>query len=230
MTRSRERVAIGLLFLLLGGHASLAAASERERISQVLALREGMHVADVGAGNGSWTEHLAHEVGETGQVYATEIGAEDVETIQRRVSQAGFDNVTTLLGTATDTALPAGCCDGILLRLVYHHFTEPSSMRASLWRALRPGGRVVIVEIDPQRGWRDLPGVPDRGGHGIGQDELVREMTSAGFQVVTRHESWNDNSNRYCIVFQRATCALASPGLDEEVPTNDLGSGRYASR
>ena len=131
MTRSRERAAVGLFFLLLVGHASLAAASERDRISKALALHEGMHVADVGAGDGAWTEHLAHEVGEAGRVYATEIEADDVEEIRQRVSEAGLDNVTTLLGTATDTALPTGCCESILLRLVYHHFTEPASMRAT---------------------------------------------------------------------------------------------------
>jgi hypothetical protein len=76
-------------------------------------------------------------------------------------------------------------------------------MRSSLRRALRPGGLIAVIDISPQAYWRHLPDVPDRGGHGIPMQDLVDEMTSAGFRVVLRHEDWNDDADRYCVVFRR---------------------------
>jgi hypothetical protein len=77
-------------------------------------------------------------------------------------------------------------------------------MRASLRRALRPGARLAVIDLRPRPSWRDLPGVPDRGGHGIRTEDLVREMTSDGFEVVARYDDWAGNGDRYCVVFRRA--------------------------
>jgi SAM-dependent methyltransferase len=203
--RSRIHVTCGLAaVLLVGGGVALALSSETARLVEALGLEQGMSVADVGAGNGEWSERLAREVGDSGHVYATEIDADDVEEIRERLSSAGLDNVSTLVGTATDTGLPESCCDAILLRMVYHHFTDPAPMRASLRRALRPGARLVVIDLEPNTSWRELPGVPDRGGHGISQDDLVAEMTSDGFEVVTREDDWDGSGDRYCVVFRRA--------------------------
>ncbi len=127
-----------------------------------------------------------------------------MQEIEERARGAGLDNVTAILGTETDTMLPDGCCEAILLRMVYHHFTDPAPMRASLRRALRPGARLAVIDLRPRGDWRDLPGVPDRGGHGIRMDELVEEMTSDGFEVVAHHDEWNGSGDRYCVVFRRA--------------------------
>ena len=181
----------------------LAFTSETDHVVDALALREGMQVADVGAGDGDWAERLADKVGPAGHVYATEIEAEDVENIARRVERAGLENVTALLGTTTDTGLVDDCCDAILLRMVYHHFTDPAPMRASLRRALRPGARLAVIDLRPQD-WGDVPRVPNRGGHGIREEDLVAEMTSDGFEVVARYEEWADSQVRYCVVFRRA--------------------------
>ena len=181
----------------------LAFSSETALVEDALALREGMQVADVGAGDGDWAERLAEKVGPAGHVYATEIEAEDVEKIARRVEGAGLENVTALLGTVTDTGLVDGCCDAILLRMVYHHFTDPAPMRASLRRALRPGGRLAVIDLRPQD-WGDLARVPGRVGHGIREEDLVAEMTSDGFEVVARYDEWADSHVRYCVVFRRA--------------------------
>jgi SAM-dependent methyltransferase len=201
---ARIRATLGLVVALpVAAGVALALSSETARLVEALGLEEGMTVADVGAGNGEWSERLAREVGDSGHVYATEIEADGVEEIRERALSARLDNVTALLGTATDTGLPEACCDAILLRMVYHHFTDPASMRTSLRRALRPGAHLVVIDLEPNTSWRELPGVPDRGGHGIGEDDLVAEMTSDGFEVVERQDDWDGNGERYCVVFRR---------------------------
>jgi len=181
----------------------LAFSSETGLVEEALALREGMQVADVGAGDGDWAERLAEKVGPAGHVYATEITDEDVQEIASRADRGGLGNLTAVLGSATDTGLVDGCCEAILLRMVYHHFTDPAPMRASLRRALRPGGRLAVIDLRPQD-WGDLPRVPNRGGHGIREEDLVAEMTSDGFEVVARYEEWAGSHVRYCVVFRRA--------------------------
>jgi cyclopropane fatty-acyl-phospholipid synthase-like methyltransferase len=183
--------------------AARSSVVEADRIAALLALQPGMWVADVGAGDGEWTRDLAQRVGEDGRVYATEVEEDDVEEIRETTDSAGLTNVTALLGQANDSGLPETCCDAILLRLVYHHFTDPPEMRRSLYRALRPGGLIAVIEIEPQSHWPDLAGVPDRGGHGIPAQELIEEMASEGFEMVERHAPWEGVADRYCVVFRR---------------------------
>ena len=151
--------------------------------------RDGL-VADVGAGKGRFTVDLARSVGEGGRVFATEVDAADIETIKETVAAERLENVTVVLGDQQQTGLPQACCDAILLRLVYHHFTDPAAMRRSLWRALQPGGRIAVIDVPPQPGWRKLEGVPERGGHGIAIEELVADMRAQGFEVAARHDTW----------------------------------------
>lgn len=211
-SNDRRRGARGaLLLLVLGAWAgpTLGFASESERLFAALGLKVGSRVADVGAGDGEWAERLAREVGPAGHVFATEVNETDLEKIARRAREAGLGNVSTILGTQTETGLPSGCCDGILLRMVYHHFAEPALMRQSLRAALRPGASLVIVDTEPQGNWQRLEGVPERGGHGIREEDLVREMTSDGFEVVARHADWSGDGDRYCVVFRRAPARVA---------------------
>lgn len=176
--------------------------NESQRLAEALGLREGVSVADVGGGRGKWTEELARRVGATGHVYATEVKQDKVDDIAKRAERAGLQNVTAILGNQDDTGLPTGCCDAILLRLVYHHFQDPPKMRASLATAMKPGARLVIVDTAPHGDWRELPGVPDRGGHGISPKDLVSEMTRDGFELIEQHHDWPDEEANYCAVFR----------------------------
>ena len=197
-----HRFVAAFLTLLLTACSLPATAGESGKIAAVLGLQPGSVVADVGAGDGKWSEKLARKVGASGHVYATEIDPDDVDKLRRRFEKDKFQNVTAVLGDDTGTGLPEGCCDAILLRMVYHHFTEPEKMRASLRRSLKPGGEVVVIDIVPQTGWRELPGVPDRGGHGLPVDVLVAEMTADGFKVVEQRAEWNGDDERYLVVFR----------------------------
>lgn len=197
------------LGLALAG-CSEARAAEADRIAEVLELAPGMVVADVGAGDGEWSEGIARRVAPGGKVYATEVDEEELEKIQERMEEAGLDTVTVVRGDQEDTGLPPGCCDAALLRMVYHHFADPPRMRASLRRALRSGGRVAVIDILPQEHWRKLPYVPERGGHGIRPEDLTAEMAADGFEVVARYDEWNGDPERYCILF-RATPLRPAP-------------------
>ena len=206
--KSGKQLAVSLLALTLlaaGCTTGRVAAEELDRVVEILRLQPGSTIADVGSGDGEWAVNLSEYVGDEGHVWATEVEQEDVEAIERRVDEASRDNVTVVLGDQSETGLPANCCDAILLRMVYHHFINPARMRASLRQALRPDGLIAIIDINPQSTWRDLPDVPDRGGHGIPHGDLIREMTAQGFEVVLREEAWNGDDDRYCVVFRRST-------------------------
>jgi SAM-dependent methyltransferase len=180
-----------------------ATPSEAGGIADAIGAETGMRIADVGAGDGRWAEDLAVRVGRTGHVYATEIRDADVREIQRRMRKAGLENVTAILGDTDAANLPERCCDAILLRLVYHHFTDPEGMRESLRNALRPGGVIAIIEFEPRGSLPEVSGVPDRGGHGIAAETLIDEMSSDGFEIVERYETWGERGDRYCVVFRR---------------------------
>ncbi len=181
------------------------AADERDRIAEVLEIEEGSVVADVGAGRGAWSVDLARRVGATGRVYATEIDPARLRDIERAVAAAGLRSVTVIEGSATDTKLPAQCCDAILLRLVYHHITDPHAMDRSMFASLRPGGLILVIDFEPgapAAPTNALPGVPEaRGGHGTPVDQVIEEMTANGFALVRRIEDWSYRD--YAMLFRR---------------------------
>ena len=218
MTRGRNRfrllrvrlsfasraISCAVLFLVLAAPGSCGSDSDEiDRIAGILHLEPGQRLADVGAGKGEFAEGLAAFVGAEGRVYATEVKESLVTSMQERFEDAGLDQAIAVLGSQGDLGLEAGCCDAILLRLVYHHFEDPDTMRAGLWEALAPGGRIAIIDITPQEDWAELPGVPDRGGHGIPTSALEAEMLGAGFELVENHSDWNGDEDRFARVFRR---------------------------
>ena len=130
-----------------------AAGPEMPRLRQVLALKEGMVLADVGAGKGQLTLALTGTVGPGGHVFSTEIDPDRLKALRAMLAEANLGNVTVVEAKSRDSGLPAGCCDAIVLRRVYHHLTDPSSINASLLHSLRPGGVLVIIDMPPPFSW-----------------------------------------------------------------------------
>jgi ubiquinone/menaquinone biosynthesis C-methylase UbiE len=170
------------------------AAAEMPELVKVLELKPGLSVADVGAGFGAWTVQFAKAVGPSGHVYATDIGAPQLDALREYVKREALNNVTVIEGAVNSANLPAGCCDAILVRDAYHHFTAPNDMVKSLAAALKPGGRLAIVDFPP-RAKSQLPdGVPEnRGGHGV-PPEVVQREAGAVLTYVRTMENWAPGS------------------------------------
>lgn len=181
-------------------YAQADAAGEIKRLAALMEWKPGTVVADIGAGDGRYTWAAVEHLGASGKVFATEIDAEKLTALRAEVKKRNLQNVTVVESAGTDTNLPAGCCDAIFLRRVYHHLTKPAEFDAKLVRSLKPGGRLAIIEFPPRRGLEPVEGVPsNRGGHGIPKKVVIEELTAAGLQIENVVNDWPENS--YCVLF-----------------------------
>jgi ubiquinone/menaquinone biosynthesis C-methylase UbiE len=176
--------------------------AESARLAQLLKWHAGSVVAEIGAGAGEMTLDAAERVGAAGHVYSTEVSTEKLAHLKELAAEEKNHNITVIEGSQSGTNLPPECCDSIYMRRVYHHFTEPQKMDASLFQSLKPGGMLAVIDFPPRSGLPPVEGVPaNRGGHGIPKDILIQELTRAGFAVVSEPADWpNDN---YCVVFRK---------------------------
>jgi ubiquinone/menaquinone biosynthesis C-methylase UbiE len=194
--------------LLLAVFVSLCAAiseSEIQRLAQVLDWKAGQVIADVGAGDGEIGFAAASTVGESGKVFLTELDEQKLAALQKDADRRKLKQVVVLAAAEKETKLPDNCCDAIILRRVYHHFTAPSEMNASLLRSVRPGGLLAVIEFAPRKSLTasdPVKGVPsNRGGHGIPKKILVEELTAAGFKLDKTFDDWPEDG--YCVLFRR---------------------------
>ena len=165
-------------------------AADIARLVDLLQIRPGSSVADVGTAGGALSLLLSPIVGPTGRVFATDINKDRITEINAAVAKAGVKNITVVLGDANRTNLPDGCCDAIFMRLVYHHFGDPPRMNQSLWQGLKPGGRLAIVDFLPASKKSAPAGQRGSGeNHGVMPATVIEELTAAGFDKV-REEAW----------------------------------------
>jgi precorrin-6B methylase 2 len=183
-----------------------AAEIEVPRLVELLELKPGMTIADVGAGFGAWTMGFSRWTGPTGRVYATDIGEAQITALRETVQREGLGNVTVVEGDVSATNLPALCCDAILVRDAYHHFTQPDEMIRSLVASLKPGGRLAIIDFPPRPNSEVPSGVrADRGGHGVPPEVVQREVSGVLTHVRTIPE-WapgSEPSSLYLVLFRK---------------------------
>lgn len=123
--------------------------AKRREITHAVGLKPGDAVADIGAGTGLFTFLFAEPVGPKGTVYAVDIGPAFVKYIAEQAKQRGYNRIVkTVLNTPDSTELPAGSIDVAFICDTYHHFEHPEKMLASIYRALRPRGRLVVIDFD----------------------------------------------------------------------------------
>jgi SAM-dependent methyltransferase len=159
-----------------------AAWQKPDLVMDALRIAENATVADVGAGSGFFTVRLARRVGPNGVVYAEDIQPPMLESIKRRVSREGLNNVVTRLGTATDTNLPKGALDAVLVVDVYQE-VEGEASRIRLLRhladTLKAQGRIGIVNYKPGEGG---PGPETR----LDREVVEAEVRAAGLRLLDR--------------------------------------------
>ena len=207
MNRKTFRCTIAtVIFTLLWslGHAAVdingGERQEVKRLAELTRWKEGTVVADIGAGDGTYSFAAAEKVGPSGRVYATEIDKEKLQGLRAEVVKRKLANIAVVEGTADDTKLPSSCCDAIFLRHVYHHLTQPQEFDRNLLRSLRPDAYLAIIDFPPSPNSAPAEGVPkNRGGHGIPEKVMVEELTAAGLQVDKVIDDWS--ANDYCVIF-----------------------------
>ena len=155
--------------------------TRRNEVADVLNLEPGMDVADIGAGTGFYTMLFAEKVGPDGTVYALDIAENFITYIDETAEQLGLSNVQGINNPIDSTTLAQNSVDVVFLAHTYHHFEYPYKMLESIRSALRPGGRVVLVEFERIEGLTEkfvLRMV--RAGKGAFTDEFI----NAGFELV----------------------------------------------
>ena len=149
-----------------------------ENTSQLLknlAVKPGMVVADIGAGSGYHSTLLSKMVG-NGKVYAVDIEPEMIAYLNERIKQEKLSRIVPVLSTEKNVTLPENSVDIILLVDVYHEFSFPYEMALSMRSALKPGGKLVLVEFRTED-----PTVPIKAIHKMSEKQSVKELKAAGF-------------------------------------------------
>lgn len=154
--------------------------SRRDDVVRALDLQPGMAVADIGAGSGFYTELFAAKVGPSGRVYAVEISPQWIKYLRQKFERQGLTQAIVVEGGEHSTRLAPGSIDLAFASDAYHHFEYPADTLASIYQALRPGGRWVVLDYDR------IPGVtpPSRLEHlRLDRETAIREIVAAGFQL-----------------------------------------------
>jgi ubiquinone/menaquinone biosynthesis C-methylase UbiE len=148
----------------------------RHKIVAALGLKPGQHVGDVGAGTGLFIPLLVAEVGEAGKVYGVDITPAFVRHIEQQARQAGLSQVTAVLSGERSIEMPAGSLDVIFISDAYHHFVYYQDMLASMHKALRPGGQLIVTDFDIESKGLE-PWIVEHVGH---KKEAFRRQIEAG--------------------------------------------------
>lgn len=151
---------------------------EPEQALNAIGIQKGMKVADVGAGVGYITVKLARRVGPGGTVYATDIQPEMLVRLQERAGREKLSNIQTVLATETDPKLPAGKLDLILMVDVYHELSHPQKILDGLREALKPDGRLVLLEYR-----KEDPSIPIRELHKMTVAGAKLEVEAEGYRL-----------------------------------------------
>jgi arsenite methyltransferase len=153
-----------------------------EEVVRALDLRPGATVADLGAGTGYFTVRFARPVGPQGRVLAVDIDPKLLERVRQRSTDLKLENVETVLAAADDPHLRTGSVDVIFICDVIHHIENRPAYYRLLGKALKPGGRLAIVDFHK----RPMPVGPSIEMK-IAREELIGEVEASGFRLVREH-------------------------------------------
>ena len=161
-----------------------------DRVMDLLQLKPGSTVADIGAGSGWFSVRAARRVGPKGRVIAEDINAKAVTYIQQRAQREHLANIVPVLGTPDDPKLTPNSLDAALMLKVYHEIAHPSLVLANLRAALKPGARFGIID-------RNGNGAD----HGLKESIVRDEVEHAGFRQVARYDFTKADGQDYFLIF-----------------------------
>ncbi len=162
-----------------------------ERVLDVLKIKEGSAVADIGAGSGWFTVRAARRVGAGGAVYAVEINPTFIAHIEERAKREALPQVRTVLGKEDDPLLPPKSADAVMILKTYHEIAEPVRLMKNLRKSLRPGALVGIIDRDGKGN-----------DHGLDAAKVIKEVERAGYALAERHDFVKGDDMDYFLVFR----------------------------
>ena len=166
---------------------------EIERVMDLLKITQGKAVADIGAGSGWFTVRAARRVGAAGEVIAEDINPEAIKYIDARARKEQLGNIKTLLGVPEDAKLGRESVDAVMMLKVYHEIARPIEFMRGVRVALKPGGRVGVIDRNGDGSGTD---------HGLPQSTLEKEMAEAGFRKVAKYDFTKKDGQDYFVIFE----------------------------
>ncbi len=180
-----------------------------EAVMDALGIKSGSAVADVGAGGGYFTFHLAQRVGPQGKVYAEDILEDEVNKIRERAAKEKLQQIEALLGAMDDPKLPAERLDSVLIVNAYHEMREHDAMLRAVFHALKPGGLLAIIDApaapgEPREKYFDRHRIPER---------FVRDDAAHnGFSFVRQERGFNSperGRDYFFLIFKKPESKIA---------------------
>ena len=165
------------------------------RLVELLKLKEGDVVADIGIGTGYIARKISPKIGETGTIYGVEIQQEMLDILAEKMAAEGITNIKGVLGTITDPKLPPNSVDLAIMVDVYHEFSHPYEMMQNICRGLKTGGRVVFVEYRAED-----PSVPIKRLHKMSELQVIKEATPHPLSWI---ETLDDLPWQHVIIFEK---------------------------
>ena len=152
------------------------------KVMEELGLQSGSAVADIGAGGGYFTFRLAARVGLKGKVYAQDLDEKSLAQIRERSQKEKLSQIETIQGTQEDPKLPASTLDSILVDDAFHEFKNADAMLAGFYNALKPGGRLAVIDHTAPLG---LPPAEYAERHRLPQENLIERVAHAGLRLIS---------------------------------------------
>ena len=165
------------------------------KLIEMLKLKEGDVVADIGVGTGYIARRISPKIGETGTIYGVEIQQEMLDILAEKMAEEGITNIKGVLGTITDPKLPPNSVDLAIMVDVYHEFSHPYEMMQNICRALKVGGRVAFVEYRLED-----PAVRIKPLHKMTELQVIKEATPHPLSWI---ETLHDLPQQHVIIFEK---------------------------